>query len=235
MHRCFLIKSRKLFSVRSVIQLRGLLVQHHLIIDGDELHLIDGGFIGGISRIEKTLTKLGKKFTDLNSIILTHGHLDHSLNVGRLQKLSACPVYAPQLDQAHLQGRHLYRGLSRLCGGLEKIGQLLLRYKAPKVDHWFKAGDEIMGLKIIALPGHTIGHSGIFLAEEKLLIAGDLFTNHFGKMSPPPRAFNDDHREAQKSIRKAASMDLDGLYLNHARKLTPAQALRALVHLTDHL
>ncbi len=212
--------------MRKIVQLRGLLVQHHLILDGDQVHLIDGGFIGAIPRIGKALAELGKNFSDINNIILTHGHLDHTLNLSQIQKLSGCKIYAPRLDQDHLEGRYPYRGLTRFCGWLEKLGRLLLRFQAPKVDHHFDDGDDIAGLKVIALPGHTAGHCGLLLAEEKLLIAGDLFTNHLGKASIPPRIFNDDHTEAKKSIRKAAQLDLDGILLNHAWKTTPAELLK---------
>ncbi len=235
MHRCFFIKNGDSLFVRKVVQLRGFLVQHHLIIDENEIHLIDGGFIGGISRIKNALAKLGKTFSDLSSIVLTHGHLDHSLNLARLQQLSGCQVFAPRLDRGHLEGHHPYRGLSRLCGWLEKIGRFFFRFKAPKVDHWFDDGDELAGLKVIALPGHTLGHCGFLLAEEKLLIAGDLFTNHLGKAAMPPRIFNDDHDEAKKSIRKAAQLELNGIFLNHAWPTTPSKALISLINLADDL
>lgn len=221
--------------MRKVVQLRGLLVQHHFIVDGDDIHLIDGGMIGGIRRIKKGLKEIGKDLSNVRSIILSHGHLDHTLNVAKLQGLTDCEVLAPLRDRAHLEGRHRYRGWSRVCGGLEKIGSILLPYRVPKVDRWFNDGDQIKGLKVIALPGHTDGHCGFLLPEEKLLLAGDLFTNHFGRPSMPPRIFNDDHAMVQRSLTKAAALDLEGVYLNHTWKFCPRAALLALINLADDL
>ena len=218
-----------------VIQLRGLVVQHHMIVDGEDVHLIDGGFIGGISRIEKALARLGKDFSNVRSIILSHGHLDHTLNVARLQKLTGAIVFAPQVDRDHLEGRHSYQGWSRICGWFENTGRLLLSFKPPAIDQWFIDGEDVMGMTVISLPGHTVGHCGFLLTNEKILLAGDLFTNHFGRPTPPPRAFNDNHEEARRSIVKAAKLDLQGVFLNHSWKTTPEEALLALIDLANDL
>ena len=74
--------------MRKVVQLRGLLVQHHLIIEGDDVHLIDSGFIDGIARIKKALAQQGLTLSNIRSLLLTHGHLDHTLNAVALQKLT---------------------------------------------------------------------------------------------------------------------------------------------------
>jgi len=234
-HRWFFIKKDHHPEVRKVVQIRSLLVQHYLIVHHDTIDLIDAGFLGGISQIKKALTELGKDLCDIRSIILTHGHLDHTLNVAKLQKISGCQVFTHQRERAHVEGRHHYRGLTRLCGWLEAIGRLLFRFQAPKITQYFHDGDQIMGLKVIALPGHTDGHCGFLLEKEKLLIAGDLLASHFGKNAIPPRILNDDHAEAKQSIRKAAAMDLNGVLLNHAKKLPPKDGLLALVDLADHL
>ena len=221
--------------MRKVIQLRGFLVQHYLIVDGDEIHVIDGGFIGGISRIQRALNEMGKTFANVSSIIISHGHLDHLLNVAQLQELTHSNVYAPQADRDHIEGRHRYRSLAKVCGWLEAVGRWLLPYQAPQIDHWFKEGDDLMGLKVVSLPGHTSGHSGFLLEEEKLLLANDLFAHLFSRPSIPPWIFNNNHERAKESIRKAADLELKGIYLNHARKMTPPEALLALIHLADDL
>jgi len=221
--------------VRKVIQLRGFLVQHYLIVHDDDVHIIDGGFIGGISRIERALTEMGKSFSNVRSIILSHGHLDHILNIAQLQELTQSKVYAPQADHDYMAGQHRHHGLSRVCGWLEKAGRSILPYRTPQIDHWFEEGDEIMDLKIISLPGHTKGHSGFLLEEEKLLLANDLFAHLFRRPSIPPRIFNDKHEQAKESIRKAAKLELDGIYLNHSRQMTPRETLLALIDLADHL
>jgi len=194
-----------------------------MIIDGEDIHLIDGGFVGGIPRIERALARLGKDFCDVRSIVLTHGHLDHTLNITNLQKLANCPVYAPLEDRAHVIGNHRYEGWSKICGWLERAGRTVLRFRPPIVDQWFRPGDHVSGLEVIDLQGHTSGHCGFLLVEEKLLLAGDLFANHFGRPSPPPAIFNDDPMGTLTSIRRASRMNLLGIFLNHGQKADPTK------------
>lgn len=218
-----------------VVQLRGLIVHHHLIIRDQEVYLIDGGFLGGVARIEKTLARHGLDFSHVKALILTHGHLDHTLNVSKIKQLTQCMIHAPLLDQAHVEGRHLGKGLNRICGWIEALGRFILRYKAPLVDEWFRHGDTICGYKIIGLPGHTVGHCGVLIEEQQTLIAADLFANHFGTPEPPPFIFNDEHQDALESIRSASGLELTGVFLNHGREMSPEEALASLRQLSDAL
>jgi len=211
-----------------IVPIRGIFVQHHLIISKEGVDLIDGGFIFGIRRLRKTLAHHGKTLSDIRSLFLTHGHLDHTLNVAKLQKLTGCRVYAPEADRNHINGIHHYQGWSRVCGWLERIGRLLLRFNLPKVDHWFAPGEVINGLEIISLPGHTVGHCGFLLENEQILFAGDLFACHFRRPSPPPTILNDDSKLGKETILKAAQRDLCGVILNHAAKMSPREGLESL-------
>jgi glyoxylase-like metal-dependent hydrolase (beta-lactamase superfamily II) len=51
--------------VSAFVQIRGLIVHHHLLIDDDGVYLIDGGFIGGESAIGKVLKERGLVFEDI--------------------------------------------------------------------------------------------------------------------------------------------------------------------------
>jgi len=221
--------------VPKIVQLRGFIVHHHLIISESGIDLIDGGFLLGIRRIKRALAEHGKTLSDVRRLLLTHGHLDHTLNVAKLQKLTDCQVYAPIADRDHVQGQHHYRGWSQVCGGLERIARFVLRYKAPKVDHWFQAGETIGSLEVISLPGHTTGHCGFLLHEGMILFAGDLFANHLGHPALPPAIFNDDGQMGQESVRLAAGMKLRGVCLNHGSRTSAEEGLRALIHLADDL
>lgn len=218
------------------VQVRGLFVHHHLLIGNEGVHLIDSGFLGGVGATEQVLKSLGLGFRDIKSILLTHGHLDHTFNVARLQELSGCKVYAPLLDQAHIEGRHSCLGWSKVCGALEWLGRTALRYRIPKIDHWFQAGDTLDlwgGLEVISLPGHTVGHCGFLQRERGLLFAGDLFCNQLGGPKPPPRIFNDDHPAALVSLQAASELPLKGVRLNHGRKETSEETLADLRGLVE--
>lgn len=203
----------------------------HLLIEGDEVTLIDGGFLGGVARIEKQLKRAGLGWDRVRHLLLTHGHLDHTFNVAKIQALSRCGVWAPRQDRVHIEGRHLYRGISRLCGALEWIGRKTLRHRAPEIDHWFEPGDELPcwgGLRVIGLPGHTLGHCGFYSASERLLFCGDLFSSYWGVVKLPPPWFNVDGRLARLSVGQALELDLAGVSPNHCRPTTEAEHLADL-------
>jgi len=204
-------------------QVRGALVHFHLLRDATGLYLIDAGFLGAVSRLEKILTGLGCDFGDIRAVILTHGHLDHTYNVAEIKRRSGCPVFAPAADRDHVAGEFAYRGLSRLCGIAESLGRKLPGYQVPEVDHWFEPGQKLDlwdGLEVVHLPGHTAGHCGFLSERHRLLFAGDLFSNYLGFAKLPPPWFNTDSAEIHNSIRAAAALDIDRVALNHSRSTT---------------
>ena len=175
------------------LQIRGLAVHFHAIHDDEGVYLIDGGFLGAIPRLEAALAGINRELTDVRAILLTHGHLDHTFNIAELQTRTGAPVWAPIRDADHVAGACPYRGLSRICGMMEGVSRALLGFEPPSVDHWFEPGDELPfwgGLKVIGLPGHTIGHCGFFSVSRRLLFSADLFSNYWGPARKPPPWFN---------------------------------------------
>jgi len=239
-HRAFLL--REYFAIlhlmNDIIPLEGFFVRHYALIEGDQVHLLDGGFIGGFNRIKRFLQSHDLDFKNIESLVISHGHLDHTFNISRLQEYSNCKIYAPLRDRELVEGHHQYKGLNKVGGFLEGLGSTLTNHQIPRVDHWFHNGERINifgGLEVIALPGHTPGHCGFLHKERKLLVANDLFSSHFGRPKPPPRIFNDDHDQALASIIKASSLPIEHLLLNHGRQTSPEKTFQDLVNLANSL
>jgi len=62
-----------------LIQIRTWCVNFYLLIEDTGITLIDGGFIGAVSKIEQAIEMEGFTWGDMKHVILTHGHLDHTL------------------------------------------------------------------------------------------------------------------------------------------------------------
>lgn len=219
-------------------QLRGWLVHHHFLWDGEGIYLIDGGFLGGVERIESALVALGRTWREVRVLILTHGHLDHTVNARRIKEMTGCEVFAPARDRAHVLGRATYHGLARVAGAAEWVGRRVLAFEAPVVDHWFEAGDRLPawgGLEVVPLPGHTMGHCGFYQPGRKLLFAGDLFSNYWGVVKLPPPWFNMNSRVIRRSVATALDLDLTGVVPNHSREASPEDHLRDLRALGERL
>ena len=91
-------------------------MKFYVLRDSKGLYLIDCGFIGGRQLLQRALKKRGWDSCPIIGIIVTHGHLDHILNVGRLAQETGAWIAAPRLDESHYSGCPKYNGLARITG-----------------------------------------------------------------------------------------------------------------------
>ncbi len=215
-----------------LLQIRTLGVNFYVLRDAKGLYLIDGGFIGGRHHLRRALKKRGWDHEPIVGIIVTHGHLDHILNVGKIAEETGAWIAAPRLDFSHYQGCPSYHGASRVTGLLEAIGRPLLGFRRFTPTRLLDDGDVLdiwHGLTVIHLPGHTAGHSGFYCEKLKLLFSSDLFASYGYFPHLPPKIFNCDGDEIQRSITKALELDLTGILPNHGDDSPPEEHLNRLI------
>ena len=87
-----------------LLQINSFGVSFYALKDRASLYLIDGGFIGGIAKLRSALKAVGWDKIPIKGIILTHGHLDHILNIGRLAEETGAWIAAPKLDHKYYSG-----------------------------------------------------------------------------------------------------------------------------------
>ena len=152
---------------REILPIQGIFGFCHLLVEKTscEAVLLDTGLIGEVGKVGKALNSVGMQWKDIKAIVLTHGHLDHTGNLFRLKELTGASVYGHPADQAHVDGVYPYRGISRICGGLEAVGRTIFRYRTVQIDEPIADGMILPfwgGLEVIHLPGHTAGHCGFY-------------------------------------------------------------------------
>jgi glyoxylase-like metal-dependent hydrolase (beta-lactamase superfamily II) len=181
----------------------------HVLVDAEGAVLLDTGFPGDAKRIRQRLSELGLGPRDVRAILLTHGHIDHAGNLAELKAWTGAPVYAHPLEQAHIDGAFPYRRMAQVCGALEAAGRAFTRYRATPIDVAIAEGDELPfwgGLRVIHLPGHTLGHCGFYSARHHLLFSGDLWVRFMMRPQMSPLIFSAAPELVPASMRKARAI-----------------------------
>ncbi|QYM78127.1 MBL fold metallo-hydrolase [Horticoccus luteus] len=192
--------------------IRGVMGLCHLLVDErGQAVLLDTGLVGEPWLIRWKLHRLGLGPRDLKAILLTHGHLDHAGNLAWAKRWSGARIYAHPAEQAHIDGTFPYTGAAVRCGKLERAGRRILRVGQPaRIDVGLADGDELPwwgGLRVVHLPGHTLGHCGFYSARHDLLFSGDLFASYFFNVHLPPRILNAAPAMIPASLEKAQRLN----------------------------
>jgi glyoxylase-like metal-dependent hydrolase (beta-lactamase superfamily II) len=196
---------------RGIYTIRGIMGVCHLLVDDNgRAVLLDTGMVGERWQIRRVLRRLGLGPGALQAILLTHGHLDHVGNLAWAKEWTGAPIFAHQAEQAHIDGRFPYTGTARWCGRLERVGYRAFGYRAVRIDRFINEGEELPfwgGLRVMHLPGHTLGHCGFFSARHNLLFSGDLFASYFFNVHLPPPILNSEPRLIAGSLTRVLMLN----------------------------
>ena len=194
--------------------------------------LVDAGFGALWPELVLSLRLRGLRPRDLAAAILTHHHPDHAGNAARLARLGV-PVYAHSLDAAVLSGRACrpviplpgWRRGSRIEQGIT-VGMCLLGNHRPSrrcAVLPLEDGDEIAGLRVHWVPGHTIGSLFLHHSPSGALFSGDGLINAVPPLtarialSLPYPTFCEDYGLALQSLAGfvARGLRVETLYAGH--------------------
>ncbi len=130
--------------------------------------------------LDLLLAEVKRQNVELESILVTHGHLDHVGGVAELAKKLALPIIGPQIEDDFW-----IRALPEQC---RMFGFPPTESFTP--NRWLNDGDSVQVgeqvLQVIHCPGHTPGHLVFFSHEARLAIVGDvLFKGSIGRTDFP--------------------------------------------------
>jgi glyoxylase-like metal-dependent hydrolase (beta-lactamase superfamily II) len=186
----------------------------YLIVDEDGLALVDTGLPGSGKRILALIAALGRRPEEVTRIILTHQHPDHIGGAADLVAASGAEVWAHPLDTPAIEGTGERDGPK---GPLGLVFNMLIfpRLRPVKVAHPLNDGETLPvlvsegALRLVATPGHTLGHVSLYLASRKLLFAGDALRHSGEKVVPSPALFNRDQAQALRSFADLTRLEIE--------------------------
>jgi glyoxylase-like metal-dependent hydrolase (beta-lactamase superfamily II) len=214
-----------------VVRLGTDLVSWYLLEDGGRVVVVDGGLPPYRAQLERGLAVLGKARSDIDAIVLTHGHGDHTGVVEPLREELSLPVHVHEGDEE----------LTTTGKSFGKTEWSMLRYlrypQAWKLLSHFKSsgkskpvqtvqtfdgdGAELPGgLRAIHTGGHTSGHVVLYHEGKRVLFVGDLIATLnplTGGRGPEllPRALSLSTATMLDSLTKLEPLDVDVVLFGH--------------------
>jgi len=187
------------------------------------------------------------------SILMTHGHFDHTGALRELSDLWGIPIYAHELELPYLTGRSPYPPPDPTVGG-GMMARLSFLYPRGPIDvsrHVRPLPDDssipdMPGWQWIHTPGHAPGHVSFWRESDRCLIAGDAFVTTKQEAATsalsqepvevhgPPKYFTQDWPAAWASVQRLASLEPEIAATGHGMPMQ-GERLRAELHnLADH-
>jgi glyoxylase-like metal-dependent hydrolase (beta-lactamase superfamily II) len=220
-------------------------VNFYFVEDGGRVTVVDAGLSGYWDQLEPALAQVGRSLDDIEAVVLTHAHSDHTGVAGRLHERGV-PVYLHAADHELLKtGKETWKregsalsvlGHPRAWGffwHMARNGAL----KPPHIDDPIPIthGDELEvpgRPRVIHTPGHTPGHCSLHFERHGALLVGDLLcTWHpiLGRRGPQilPAAFNVSSAQALESLGRIEQLSADVVLPGHGEPWTggPAEAV----------
>ncbi len=166
-------------------------VSAYLLVSDDQVVVVDAGVKGSETDIEDALTELGLGWYAVEHVIFTHNHPDHIGSAAAILEAANARAYAGEADLLAIN---------------------VAQEVEPVAD-----GDEVLGLRIVATPGHTPGHISVLDPTGGVLVAGDALVGAAdgGGVAGPDAAYTADMTTAIESVRKLSALQFETLLFGH--------------------
>ena len=225
-----------------ISRLSGGVTNFYLIEQGGKLTVVDAGTSADWDLLQRALARRGKTVGDIEAIVLTHAHADHTGFAERARTQAGARIWVHHADAAVAKGakpgkndaglaRYLLRAeFYRTTLSLTRRGGARI---VPVLEASVFADGEILDVpgqpRAVHAPGHTPGNAALFCERHGVLFSGDTIVTHnplTGRTGPQimPSGFNQDTRAALRSLDVLRQLAADTVLPGHGDPWTDGAA-----------
>lgn len=204
-----------------IFQIRAIGARVTLLTEGGKVILVDAGFRGSSLAIENGLADLGLSMADIDRIVISHAHPDHSGGLAELTETFNVPVAVHHSESDIIEGKAPTPNplQSKFLATIAQPALAKLASAPVPVDMRLQDGDVIpfpTQLRVVHLPGHTPGSIALYLAERGIVIVGDALQYKFGwRLYPPAPGVTQSPELAMQSLEKLHALDFHTICFSH--------------------
>lgn len=169
-------------------------VSAYILVRAGEAAIVDTGIEGSADAIEASLAGIGLDWSAVGHLVLTHHHRDHVGSAGPIMERAPDAIAYAGAEDAPL-------------------------ITIPRPPTIVGDGDEIFGMQVITVPGHTAGSIAVLDPGASVLVAGDAVLTVGGPVSLPGAEFTADMEEALRSVIKLGTYQFETLLPGHGEPI----------------
>jgi glyoxylase-like metal-dependent hydrolase (beta-lactamase superfamily II) len=214
----------------------------YLIEEGGKLVLVDAGAPKDWALLVRTLAALRRQLSELDAVLLTHAHSDHTGFAEQARTTAKARVLVHEADAAVAKGakpgkndgkatayllkpqfyRTTFSLLRRGAGRITPIAEVSTYGDGETID--------VPGRpRVVLAPGHTSGCAALLLEERRILLSGDVLVTWnalTGRTGPQisPSGLNRDTPQALRSLNIIEPLPADVLLPGHGEPWTRGAA-----------
>ncbi|MEW6138389.1 MAG: MBL fold metallo-hydrolase [Thermodesulfobacteriota bacterium] len=210
----------------SLWQVGGLELTHpsdaavYLVRFGEKAALIGAGTGRGHARLRENIAECLKSEAQLDYLLLTHCHVDHTGGAQAVREEYGCRIVAHELDAAYLES-----GDNRVVGSTwhgMRLAPLAVDIRLQSPDSTLSIGNGTV--RAIHCPGHSPG-SVVYTTK----IDGELILFGQDVHGPLHSDFLSDERQYLDSMTRLLAMEADVLLEGHFGVIEPKEEVRAFI------
>jgi len=219
-------------------RIRGSFGSNIYVIKTDGLALVDCGFPMDLPAVRLGLQALGAKPRDIDLVIATHYHGDHTGTASGLRRRHGVQVAMHGDDAPYAAGDTPQETTEVAFLTLLFYTALwpLFRYRHFRPDRYLEEGeviDLLGGLRVLHTPGHSRGSICLYGEERGILFSGDLVRNESGILEGPPPHYTPDQPAACRSLLRVSQLDFDVLLPGHGKVIPSGAGERFRAHMEE--